>query len=68
MKKCEYKVETVSQGILFLPQFGIGNTPQEQEKAMNAAGKDGWKLVCVTRERRFFVFPQLRAYYVREKA
>lgn len=67
MKKCEHKVEVISQGILFLPQFNIGLTPEEQAKKLNEAGQEGWKLIHVKPRRLFLIFTQIVAYYVREQ-
>jgi len=66
MNKREHKVEILSKGILFLPQFGVGNTLEEQEQKLNKSGEEGWKLVEVRPRRMFFIFTQMVAYYTRE--
>jgi len=66
MNKREHKVEILSKGILFLPQFGVGNTPEEQQEKLMKSGEEGWRLVEIRTRRVFFIFTQIVAYYTRE--
>lgn len=52
----EYKVEIVKGGIIF------SNDNKKQEKQLNAAGADGWKLVCISEGKKY-----MKYVYCREK-
>jgi len=66
MKKVEHKAEVLTQGILFLPQLGIGNKLEEQQEKLAAAAEEGWKLAAIETRPMFFIFKQVVAYYTRE--
>ncbi|MCL1945068.1 MAG: DUF4177 domain-containing protein [Firmicutes bacterium] len=51
----EYKVEIQKTNFIF------SNDNKKQEKQLNAAGQDGWKLVCVAEGKKF-----MKYMYVRE--
>ncbi len=51
-----YKVEVIKGGL-----FGIFDDSGKQTKQLNAAGADGWKLVCVSEGKKY-----LKYIYVKE--
>lgn len=54
--KYEYKVEIIKGGII-----GLLDDSKKQEKQLNAAGSQGWKLVTVSEGKKY-----LKYIYIRE--
>ncbi len=46
-----YKVEVLKVGI-----FGFLDDSGKQTKQLNAAGADGWKLVCISEGKKYFTY------------
>jgi hypothetical protein len=58
MARYEYKVEVVKGGLI-----GLFDDSGKQEKQLNAAGNEGWKLLLISEGKKF-----LKYVYCREKA
>lgn len=48
--KYEYKVEIVKVNLVF------SNDNKRQEKQLNAAGADGWKLLCISEGKKYMKY------------
>jgi len=56
--KYEYKVEVIKGGII-----GMLDDSKKQEKQLNAAGEQGWKLLVISEGKKY-----LKYIYVRERS
>ncbi len=50
-----YKVEVVKGGLL-----GLLDDSNKQTKQLNAAGADGWKLVCISEGKKYLKYVYMK--------
>ncbi len=53
--KYEYKVEVIKGGIT-----GLFDDSKKQEKQLNVAGADGWKLVSISEGKKYMKYVYIR--------
>ena len=53
--KYEYKVEVIKCGF-----FGFMDDSKKQTKQLNAAGADGWKLVCISEGKKYMKYVYIK--------
>ena len=55
MVKYEYKVEVMKGGVT-----GLFDDSSKQTKQLNEAGKEGWKLVCISEGAKYMKYVYIR--------
>ena len=55
--KYEYKVEVIKCGV-----FGFMDDSKKQTKQLNAAGAEGWKLVCISEGKKYMKYVYVKEF------